>query len=152
MERASLKKDGDSSKLSNQATANTTSGPTQSLLVNDGNFLARFKAMQEEAKKKEDNEDKAKNAGKLSINLSGVKKKTAKSATASLPKPSAFFETQEEANEVLTIEEDVLKAADELAMKVAKEGDEAEALARMQYQNNNKYKYVYSSGDIRDIQ
>ena len=52
---------------------------------------------------------------------------------------------------VLTIEEDVLKAADELAMKVAKEGDEAEALARMQYQNNNKYRYVYSSGDMRDI-
>ena len=99
MERASLKKDSDSSKLSNQTTVNTTSGPTQNLLVNDGNFLARFKAMQEEAKQKLDNEDKAKNAGKLSINLSGVKKKIVKSAAVSLPKPSAFFETQEEANE-----------------------------------------------------
>jgi len=28
-------------------------------------------------------------------------------------------------------------------MKVAKEGDEAEALVRMQYQNNNKYKFLF---------
>ena len=100
MERASLKKDNENKlSMSSQATVNTAPGPTQSLLVNDGNFLARFKAMQEEAKQKMGNEDKDKNPGKLTINLSGVRKKTVKPITSSLPKPSAFSETQEESTE-----------------------------------------------------
>ena len=41
---------------------------------------------------------------------------------------------------VLTLEEDVLKAAEELAAKVAKEGDEVEALARMKHQKDSKYR------------
>ena len=99
MERSSHKKDGGSIGMTSHTTVYAADGPTPGFLVNDGNFLARFKAMQEEAKQKLDNEDKGKNSGKLTINLSGVKKKTVKPLTSSLPKPSAFSDNQEESTE-----------------------------------------------------
>ena len=97
MERASMKKDCEkNSNMSTQVTTNATSnGPTPNILVNDGNFLARFKAMQEEAKFKKESTVKDKNPGKLKINLGGAKKKTVMPTASTLPKPSAF-ETQEE--------------------------------------------------------
>lgn len=80
---------------SSSSVSGTKERPAQTLLVNDGNFLARFKAMQEEAKSKKDSEIKEKNSGKLTINLGGGKKKTTQQATSTLPRPAAF-DTQEE--------------------------------------------------------
>lgn len=97
LERASPKIDSEaSSSSSSRGTTDANDGPKPNLLVNDGNFLARFKAMQEEAKLKNENEEKNKNPGKFTINLSGVKKKTVKQETSTLPKPSAFFEARED--------------------------------------------------------
>eukprot|EP00112_Aurelia_sp_Birch-Aquarium-sp1_P021962 Seg6037.1 transcript_id=Seg6037.1/GoldUCD/mRNA.D3Y31 product="SURP and G-patch domain-containing protein 1" protein_id=Seg6037.1/GoldUCD/D3Y31 len=147
---ASKKTEGNAREPS--AIMSTTIGPTNgpnttgaNLLANDGNFLARFQAMQKEAQAKKNAEGKDSSSGKLKINLGGVKKKEFKPVTSTFPRPTAFENPEPSSNseEVLTLETDVLKAAEELAMKVAKEGDEVEALARMKHQKDSKYRFLF---------
>eukprot|EP00795_Rhopilema_esculentum_P005904 gene5904-11241_t len=138
LERTSVKKD--SEKLMS-GTSVQAAGPSPVLLVNDGNFLARFQAMQKESTvKKGSNKKDESNSGKLTINLGGARKKEVKPIASNLPRPTAFEVPENETEET---EEDVLKAAEDLAIQVAKEGDEAEALARMKYQKDQRYRFLF---------
>ena len=97
LERTSVKKD--SEKL-NAGTSTQAAGPSPVLLVNDGNFLARFQAMQKEcAVKKESTKKDESNSGKLTINLGGAKKKEVKPIASNLPRPTAFEVPEDETEE-----------------------------------------------------
>lgn len=100
---ASKKTEGNAREPS--AIMSTTVGPTNgpntagaNLLANDGNFLARFQAMQKEAQAKKNAEGKDSSSGKLKINLGGVKKKEFKPVTSTFPRPTAFENPEPSSN------------------------------------------------------
>lgn len=99
---ASKKTEGNAREPSAMSTTvGPTNGPNTagaSLLANDGNFLARFQAMQKEAQAKKNAEGKDSSSGKLKINLGGVKKKEFKPVTSTFPRPTAFENPEPSSN------------------------------------------------------
>ena len=92
LERSALKKtEGNAQEPSAMSTRPNWPNPAgANLLANDGNFLARFQAMQKEAQANKEADGKDSSSGKLKINLGGVKKKELKPVTSTLPRPTAF--------------------------------------------------------------
>ena len=101
LERTALKKTEGNVREPSSAMSTGPNGPNlagANLLANDGNFLARFQAMQKEAQAKEEAEGKDSSSGKLKINLGGVKKKEIKPVTSTLPRPTAFENPEPSSN------------------------------------------------------
>ena len=101
LERAALKKtEGNAREPPAMSTA--PNGPNNAtgtnLLANDGNFLARFQAMQKQAQVKKEEESKESSSGKVKISLGGVKKKEFKPVTSTFPRPTAFENPEPSSN------------------------------------------------------
>ncbi|XP_047139702.1 SURP and G-patch domain-containing protein 1 isoform X1 [Hydra vulgaris] len=109
--------------------------------ANDGSFLERFKAMQNQPKSSTSNSNSSTSSTMKSI----IKTEGQSSSFTTLSKgqyePSKLAPIfKEEAKECISSE---YALAEELAQKVARDGPDAEAKAKIQYQKDPRYSFLY---------